>query len=114
MRQILPMLMLLLALALPAPAQENCPECGMMLMSKFRTKFENGRSWQLYGCMRQHLYWIPTSPALTPTTPSYTNEPTTCPSCGLYLMWIKWPDGEAVSLHAGPHLRAVIVAQLVG
>ena len=81
-------LLLLLLLVAPVMAQENCPECAMMLMDKFRTKYENGRSWQLYGCPRQHLYWIPTSPALAPRTPSYSGDPGSCPTCGMFLMYI--------------------------
>lgn len=88
MRITVTLLLLLLSLTASASAQENCPECGFMLLNRFRTKFENGRSWQLHGCARQHYYWLPTSPSLTPQTPNYGGEPTSCPDCGMWLGWI--------------------------
>ena len=57
----------------------------MYLMTKVQYKYQNGKRWELFGCMNNHHYWVPTQS--TYSQPTYTN-PNSCPKCNRYLSQI--------------------------
>ena len=83
---------LLLVVGLPLSSwAEYCPDCGLLLMNKFQSKFERGAMWQLHSCMNHHSYWLQApgsvaQPDYRYRPPAPTRYDLRCPDCSMFLV----------------------------
>ncbi|MBT9585162.1 hypothetical protein IV102_17595 [bacterium] len=91
-------LLLVVGLSLSSWA-EYCPDCGMILMNKFQSKFERGATWQLHTCMNHHSYWLQ-APG-TVAQPDYRYRPPAPGRSFAYSFLPTPPRGDAVAVRLG-------------